>query len=60
MEKSVIVDSMTMSPQTIYYHPHNLALDQRCVTFGTFFIKGNIDSSNKIYQNIDDRILDSL
>ena len=23
-----IVDSMTISPQIIYYHPHNLAVDQ--------------------------------
>ena len=28
MKKFFIVDSMTISPQIIYYHPHNLASDQ--------------------------------
>ena len=27
-EKVFIVDSMTISPEVIYYHPHNLASDQ--------------------------------
>ena len=31
---------------------------RRCVTLRLFFVKGNIDSANKIYQHIDDRILD--
>ena len=28
MKQFFIVDSMTISPQIIYYHPHNLASDQ--------------------------------
>ena len=28
MKKFFIADSMTISPQIIYYHPHNLASDQ--------------------------------
>ena len=28
MKMFFIVDSMTISPQIIYYHPHNLAFDQ--------------------------------
>ena len=32
----------------------------RCVTLGSFFVKENIDSSNKRNENMDDRILDLI
>ena len=33
---------------------------QRCVTLGSYLVQENIDSSNKIYQHIDNRIIDYL